>query len=416
MGTKRRVSAAVAATALAASVAVSAASGAHGADPGISPTSISIGGTFPLTGAAALFKTIPFAEKAYFDYVNDHGGVNGRKITFEILDDTYDPSRTVPLTQQLVEQDHVFADFGSIGTAPNLAIRGYLNTKRVPQVGIATGDSFWGFSYKEHPWTIGWEPDFPGEGKLYGTYMVANMPGARVGVLYQNDAFGKNYYAGLRVGMGAKKTQIVSAQSYDPTQTALTQQILALKAAGADTLVIFAIPTQTIVALATATKVGWAPSTTFVGSVSANRLFLLAAAASGATVDGVISTAYLDSASDPAQANTRGVRLGTSILTKYAPALLPSWKQGDGNVMYGLGDAWTFVYALQHAGRNPTRASLMHAYRSMNTNRNPFLYPGIKLQTSATDNFPIEQEILIKWQGGATGDWKPFGKLYDHLR
>jgi ABC-type branched-subunit amino acid transport system substrate-binding protein len=415
MGKKGRILAALAGAAVVAGVAVTAAGGAPRATPGLTASEIKIGGTFPLTGVASLYKTIPAAEKAYFDYVNDKGGVNGRKITFEILDDSYDPSKTVPLTQQLVEQDHVFADFGSLGTAPNLSVWGYLNSHKVPHLGLATGDSYWGFSYKKYPWTVGWQPDYPGEGKVYGAYIVKNMPNAKVGVLYQNDAFGKNYYAGLRVGMGAKKSQIVSAQSYDPGQTTLTQQILALKAAGADTLVIFALPTQTIVSLATAAKVGWSPAV-FLGNVSANRIFMLAAAASGANVDGVISTSYLDSSTYAAQAHTPGVTLGTDILTKYAPSLMPSWQRGDANVMYGLGQGWTFVYALQHAGKNPTRAGLVKAYKSLNTAKNPFVYPGIKLQTSATDNFPIEQEVLIKWSGGASGDWAPVGKLIDHVR
>ena len=415
MGVKRKALTAMAAAALMAGIAASAAPGAHRADPGITATSIKIGGTFPLTGVASLYKTIPFAEKAYFDYTNEQGGVNGRKITFEILDDSYDPSKTVPLTQQLVEQDQVFADFGSLGTAPNLSVWGYLNQHKVPHLGLATGDSYWGFSAKRYPWTVGWQPDYPGEGKVYGQYIVKNMPSAKVGVLFQNDAFGKNYYAGLRVGMGAKKSQIVSAQSYDPSQTTLTQQILALKSAGADTLVIFALPTQTIVSLVTAGKVGWSPQV-FLGNVSANRVFMLAAGASGASLDGVISTSYLDSSSYAAQANTTGVKLGTDILTKYAPSLLPSWKNGDANVMYGLAQGWTFVNALSRAGKNPTRASIVKAYKTLNTSKNPFVYPGIKLQTSATDNFPIEQETLIKWQGGATGDWAPFGKLYDHVR
>src|SRR5205823_8905035 len=140
---------------------------------------------------------------------------NGRKITFDIHDDAYDPSKTVPLTQQHVEQDKFFAVFWSLGTAPNLAIWSYLNGKKVPQVGIATGDSYWGFSYKKYPWTVGYQPDYPGEAKIYGKYIVANVPNAKIGVLYQNDAYGKNYYAGLRVGLGAKKEEIVSAQSYD---------------------------------------------------------------------------------------------------------------------------------------------------------------------------------------------------------
>ena len=416
MGMKGRMLAAFAGALVVAAVAVTVAFGARQADPGVTATSVTIGGTFPLTGVASLYKTIPAAEKAYFDYVNDHGGVNGRKINFDILDDGYNPAQTVPLTQQLVEQTKVFADFGSLGTPSNLSIWGYLNSNKVPQVLIATGDSYWGFSYKKYPWTIGWQPDYPGEGKIYGKYLDAKMPSAKIGVLYQNDAFGKNYYAGLRVGLGAKKSNVVSAQSYDPSQTNVTQQILALKSAGANVLVIFALPTQAITALVTATKVGWTPDATLLGNVSANRLFLLAAAANGANVDGVISSAYTVSSTYAPQANLPGVKLAKAIISQYAPSLSTSLAEGDGNVIYGLGAAWTFVYALQHAGKTPTRAGLMAALKSMHNVNNPFTYPGIRMNTSATDNFPIEQEILVKWAGGAGGDWTPFGSLYSGVR
>ena len=414
MGMKGRILAMFAGAAIVAGIAVTAAAGAQRLDPGVTSSSIKIGGTFPLTGPASLYKTIPAAEKAYFDYVNDHGGVNGRKIDFTILDDGYDPSKTVPLVQQLVEQNNVFAVYGSLGTAPGLATWGYLNSKKVPQVLLATGDSYWGFSAKKYPWTTGWQPDYPGEAKAYGRYIVAKMPNAKIGVLYQADSYGRNYYAGLRVGLGAKKTNIVDAESYDVTNPSLTQQILALKSKGADTFVVFATPTPTITALVTAAKVGWTPTATFINNVSANRLFLLAAAAAGASVDGVISTAYL--ASSTTQTSLAGVKLATSIINQYAPSLLPSFQRGDGNVMYGFGSAWTFVYALQHAGNTPTRAGLLKALKSLNTGGNPFVYPGIKLQTSAKDNFPIEQEIMIKWAGGATGDWAPFGKLIGNVR
>lgn len=413
MGMKRRLLAVLAGMAIVAASAVTAASGARQADPGITSTSIKIGGTFPLTGVASLYKTIPAAEKAYYDYVNDHGGVNGRKIDFTILDDAYDPSKTVPLAQQLVQQTKVFAVVGSLGTAPGLATWGYLNQNKVPQVLLATGDSYWGFSYKKYPWTTGWQPDYPGEAKLYGRYIVQNMPNAKIGVLYQNDAYGKNYYAGLRVGLGAKKSNIVDAESYDVTNPSLTQQILALKSKGADTFVVFATPSPTITALVTATKVGWSPAT-FINNVSANRLFLLAAAANGANVDGVISSTYV--ASSTTQRTLAGVRLAGQILDQYAPSLKASFDRGDSNIMYGFGVAWTFVYALQHAGKNPTRVSLMKALHNLNTSKNPFVYPGIKLQTSAKDNFPIEQDILMKWAGGATGDWQTFGNLVGRIR
>jgi len=414
MGRKGKIFAAVAGAALVAGIAVTAAFGAHHATPGITATEIKIGGTFPLTGAASLYKTIPAAEKAYFDYVNDHGGVNGRKINFEILDDGYDPSRTVPAATQLVEKDGVFAVFGSLGTAPTLATWGYLNSHKVPQVLVATGDSYWGFSRKKYPWTIGWQPDYPGEAKVYGRYIAAKIPNAKIGVLYQNDAYGKNYYAGLRVGLGEAKAKIVDAESYDATNPSVQQQIIALRSKGADTLVVFATPVPTITALATAKAVGWTPTTKYINNVSANRLFMLSAASKGANVDGVISTTY--TASSTTQKDLPGVKLAQALVNQYAPSLQTSFAAGDGNIIYGFGVAWTFVYALQHSGKNPTRASLMAALHNLNTSKNPFVYPGIKLQTSAKDNFPIEQEIMIKWAGGGTGDWQPVGKLLNGIR
>jgi branched-chain amino acid transport system substrate-binding protein len=412
MGMKGKVLALVAGAAVVAAVAVTAASGATRTDPGITSDSILIGGTFPLTGFASLYKTIPAAEKAYFDYVNDtQGGVNGRKINFEILDDAYDPSKTVPLTQQLVEKDKVFAVVGSLGTPSGLSVWDYLNKNKVPQMFLASGDSYWGFSAKKYPWTIGWQPDYPGEAKQYGKMIATSTPTAKIGVLYQNDAFGKNYYAGLRVGLGQKKELIVDAESYDITQSNVTQQILAMKAKGADTLVIFATPPAAITALVTATKVGWNPKATYLGNVSANRLFMLAAAGNGANVDGVISTGY--TASSTTQKTLPGVQLAAQIIAKYAPALQASFDRGDGNIIYGLGVAYTFVQALKQAGKNPTRASLMNAAHHMNF-ANPFTYPGVKIQTNwpaGHDNFPIQSEIVTKWQGGATGDWVPQGKL-----
>jgi branched-chain amino acid transport system substrate-binding protein len=410
---KGRILALAAGAAIVATVAVTAASGARQADPGVTATSIKIGGTFPLTGPASLYKTIPAAEKAYFDYVNDNGGVNGRKIDFQIVDDAYDPSKTVPATQKLVETDKIFANYGSLGTAPNLAIWDYLNKNKVPHVLLATGDSYWGFSYKKYPWTIGYQTDYPGEGKIYGRYINKNMPGAKVGVLYQNDAFGKNYLAGLRVGLGVEgKSKIVSAQPFDLAAGNVTQQMLALKASGADTLVIFATPTPTIQAYVTAPKIGWTPANVIVNNVSAVPTFMKLAAANGGKVDGSISVSYtIDPVNFP---DSAGVKLGKDILAKYAPTL------DVGNTLnwYGLSSAWTMVYALKNAGKTPTRAGLMRAFKSLDPAKakNPFLYPGVGLKTSTKDNFPLEQEILIKWSGGATGNWTPFGALYNNVR
>ena len=425
MGMKAKILAVLAGAAAIAAVAATTASGAVKADPGITSTSITIGGTFPLTGVASLYRTIPAAEKAYFDYLNDtKGGVNGRKINFLIKDDAYDPSKTVPLAQQLVESDNVFAIFGSLGTAPGLATWGYTNAKKVPHVFLATGDSYWGFCHfskcggKKYPYTIGWQPDYPGEAKQYGKYIAANYPSGKVGVLYQNDAFGKNYYAGLRAGLGAKKSNVVGAESYDATQTNLTQQILSLKSKGADILAIFATPSPAITALVTATKVGWTRQATFLGNVSANRLFLLSAAANGADVNGVISTTYVKSPT--VNKTDAGMALAGQIIDKYAPSLRASFDRGDTNIVYGLGVAWTFAYALQKAGKNPTRATLVKALENMNTTGNPFVQAGTRIKTTSLgkkkDAFPIEQEVMIKWGGGASGDWAPFGRLLSGIR
>ena len=422
MGMKDRLLAVLAGLAAVAAVAVSAAGGAVKADPGITATTIKIGGTFPLTGPASLYKTIPVAEKAYYDYVNDHGGVNGRKIDFTILDDGYDPSKTVPLAQQLVEKDKVFAVVGSLGTAPNLATWGYYNKNKVPQVLVATGDAYWGNCVHHacqgstKPWTLGWQPTYPGEAKLYAKYILAHKANAKIGVLYQNDAYGKNYLTGLKTGLGSHASQIVDAESYnfgDPAQV-IGAHVVALRAHGADTFVIFATPTATIQALVARTLTGWTSALTLVNNVSSNRVFELAATKSGANLDGIISTTYV--ASQTLQPNLPGMKLGKRIIHTYAPTLDDDYAAGDLNLVYGLGSAWTFVYALKHAGKNPTRTSLMKALRTMNTSKNPFVYPGITLKTSKKRTFPMEQLQMIKWSGGAAGDWHPFGKLLSGVK
>src|SRR5581483_10942816 len=383
------------------------------ATPGVTAKTIHVGGTFPLTGVASAYKTIPAAESAYFAYVNAHGGVNGRKIDFTVVDDAYNPAETVPAVQKLVEQDKVFALFGSLGTATSLATWGYTNQHKVPQVFLASGDAYWGFCAHKacagspKPYTIGWQPDYASEGRMYGKYIAANIPNAKIGILFQNDAFGKNYITGMQQGLGAKKSEIVDTEGFAATDTTVTQQVLALKAKGANVYFIAATPAQAIAALVTATKIGWAP-TTFLANVSNIRPFLLVAASNGANLDGLISSSYLPNWN---QQNLPGMKLVKSIVGTYAPDLSSDLAQGDSNIVYGMAVAWTFVYALEHAGKNPTRASLETALHSMNTSKNPFVYPGLVIKTSRTDNFPIEQLIMTKWSGGASGGMLGVGKL-----
>ena len=410
---RKRVAVLVSLTALVLGAAGAAvATGATSADPGVTATTIKLGGTFPLTGPAALYGTIPVAANAYFNYVNDHGGVNGRKIKFVFYDDAYDPSQTVAMTQKLVGSDRIFADYLSLGTAMNLAIRPYLNRQKIPQVLISTGDSYWAAQYRQFPWTIGYQPDYPGEAKIYAKFINAKVPQAKIGVLYQNDAYGQNYLNALKQGLGAKGAKkIVDAEGYDVNAPDVVQQLLKLKASGANVFVDFATPSSSIKALATATHVGWHPAAIFVNNISASTNFMVLAAKAGADVNRVITATWIKNAPDPAMAKDAGVKLYKSILARYYAKADVS----DQNVYNAISNAWTMVYALKHAGNPPTRAGLMHALTHLNV-VNPFLVKGIVLRTTPTERFPVDQLTLARWQGGVEGGWNYFGHLYSNAR
>jgi len=333
MTSRTRLSLVVALLVLGAVVVASAVASTSAAQvPGVTAKTITIGGTFPLTGPAQLYGVIPKAENAYFQYVNAHGGVNGRKINFKYYDDGYNPAMTVPLTHKLVQQDKVFAVYGSLGTAPTLATRDYLNKAGVPQVLVATGDSYWGAQYKKYPWTIGFQPDYPGESRVYGQFINAKVPQAKIGVLMQDDAYGQNYYNGLLQGLGDSKSKIVDVEKYDATQTDVSQQVFKLKAAGANVFALFALPTQTITALVVATKIGWHP-VTFINNVSSSPLFMGLAQKSGADVQNDITATYIyDVWNNP---DTATSKLYKSILSQYDSGADPL----DANNVYGVANA-----------------------------------------------------------------------------
>jgi branched-chain amino acid transport system substrate-binding protein len=404
-----------------AAVAGTAAASHSSKTPGVSKHQVVIGGTFPYSGPAALYKTIPAAEQAYYDYVNAKGGVFRRKIKDITINDEYNPAETVPAVKKLVEQNHVFAIVGSLGTAPGLATWGYLNKRHVPHVLLATGDAYWGNcvhkacpgagSTSAKPWTMGWQPDYPGEAKVYAKYILQHKPNAKIGVLYQDDAYGRNYLNGLRTGLGSHKSQIVDAQSYSVTDsgTVVGSHVVHLATSGADVFVIFATPSASIAALATEGQIpNWHPLT-ILNNVSANRVFMGIAAKNGANLNGLLSTNYLASATT--QANLAGIKLAKKIIHKYAPELDESLAGGDSNIVYGLSVAWTFTHELKRAGKHPTRKSLMKALRTMNEKNNPFVYPGMVVKTSKKRTFPMQQLVFIKWSGGATGDWHATGKV-----
>ena len=401
--------------AVAALLAVPAAGARPSDTPGVTATQILLGATGPLSGSESQYQPVLSGAQAYFSYVNDHGGVLGRKIVYKVEDDQYDPAQTVGLTQKLVEQDKVFADYGSLGTAPVLATRAYLNQRKVPQVLVATGDSYWGSQYKQYPWTIGWQPDYPGEAKIYAQFILAKVPQAKIGILYQNDAYGLNYLNAFKSALGSSgQAKIVSAQSYDVTATTVTQQVVALKSAGANTFMIFATPTPTIQALVVATKIGWHP-TEFINSVSAVEVFQALAAKAGASVDGAISVGYGLDPNVPAQTSLPGVALAKQILDTYDRGATVF------NILniYGLSSAWTMVEALKNAGSPPTRAGLLNALTHLNLSNNPWLIRGIKEKTSPTDHYPIDQLFLTRYHSGGPagiGYWDPFGRTYSNAR
>ncbi len=396
-------------------LAVPGAFGGAAQTPGVTSKSITIGGTFPLTGPAAAYAPIPIGMKAYFSYINSRRGpdgkrgVMGRQIIWKYYDDAYNPANTVQLTRRLVEQDKVFATVGQLGTEQNLAVRGYLNQQKVPQALVSTGASYWGTQYKEFPWTIGWQPDYIAEGRIYGLHIKQNFNGKKIAVLYQNDDYGKDYLYGLRVALGKNyaDSNIVAQEPYEVTATSVASQMTRIKASGATIFVILATPTPTIRTYATGKALGYNPEQIYLNSVSATAAFLnIAVGSAGAAyVNGSLSVAYLKDPSSPTWNNDAAMKLYRQIMAKYAP----SANANDVLYFYGVAKAETFVQALYKAGKNPTRAGLMAALLSLNST-NKFALPGVKLKTSKTDHWIISQMQLQKY---TSPDWKLQGKLIE---
>ena len=373
-------------------------------DIGITSDSILLGNTIAQSGAAAAYGTIGNAELAYFTYINGQGGVNGRKINFKILDDAYNPAQTVPLTKQLVEQDQVFAMFSGLGTQAQTSVREYLNAKKVPQLFVATGATTFNKDFGSNQWTLGWQPPYQGEAHIYAKDVLANHANAKIGVLYQNDDYGQDYLKGLKDGLGDKTSMIVGSESYDVTAANTAAQLTKLKAAGADTLFIFATPGFTIKSLVTVTLLHWEP-TIYLNSVSNPQVYMGIAAKSGAANKNVTSVGYLKDPTDPQWANDEGMKLYKTVIANCATC-----KPEDGFNLYGVAVAYTMVDVLKQAGSNMTRANVMKIASSQLNETNPFALPGVKIQTTSSDHFPIMQEQVITWAG--TG-WKLQGSLID---
>jgi branched-chain amino acid transport system substrate-binding protein len=405
--------------AVAASVVTLAACGgsntpAAQTDVGVTSNSILLGNTIAQSGPAAAYGTIANAENAYFTYVNNtQGGVNGRKITFKILDDGYNPAQTVTLTKQLVEQDQVFAMFSGLGTQDQTSVRDYLNQKKVPQLFVATGATTFMADYGKPStsdssitwnYTIGWQPPYQGEGRIYAKDILANHASAKIGVLYQNDDYGQDYLKGLTDGLGSNASMIVDKESYDVTAASTVSQLVKLKASGVDTLFLFTTPGFTIPALVTVTKIGWAPQI-YLNSVSNPQVYMGIAAKNGAALKNVTSVGYIKDPTDPQWASDSGMQLYKTVI-----ANCTTCNVNDGFNIYGVAVAYTMVDVLKQAGNVMTRANVVSIATSGLNETNPFLLPGVVVKTTSSDHFPITQEQVITWNG--TG-WTLQGSLID---
>jgi branched-chain amino acid transport system substrate-binding protein len=393
-----------------AAIGATAATAGSSSDPGVTADTILLGGTTPLSGSAAAYASVARGAEAYFKYVNARGGVNGRKIEYKYVDDAYNPAQTVQATRQLVEQDKVFAVFNSLGTEHNEAIRDYLNAAKVPQLFAASGATTWGADVEKYPYTIGFQPSYQAEGWVYGKFLARTQPGARIAVLFQNDAYGKDLLGGIKRGLARSKGKVVAAQPYEVTAADVGSQVAKLKSSGANTFAIFATPKFAIQAYVFANKLGWRPKTTIVNAVGSASNIMLLASEGGANkvVPGSLSIQFLKDPTDSKWAKDKTMLLYRQIMKQY----LPSGNANDVYHVYGMASAWTAVEALKRSGKEPTREGLVKAVTNMNLSNNPFLLPGIGLRTAGTgDHFPIEQMVLQRY--GKTG-WKAFGGLWGY--
>ncbi len=399
---------AVATLVVAAVLGVSAATAGGKADPGVTADKVVLGGTAPLSGVAAAYASVARGAAAYFAYANAAGGVAGRQIEYRYLDDAYNPAQTVQATRQLVEQDGVFAIFNALGTEHNEAIREYLNAQKVPQLFSATGATTFGADSARYPYTIGFQPSYSSEGWVLGRYVARTAPGRKIAVLFQNDSYGKDLLAGLKKGLARSKSKVVAAEPYEATAADVASQIAKLKASGADSLAIFATPKFAIQTIVIANKLGWKPKLTLMNAVSSASNIMLLASEGGTNplVEGAISIVFLKDPTDPQWAKDKTMALYRQIMATHAAGA----NVNDVYHLYGMAVAWTTVDVLKKIGTDLTRERLVQAVGTMKITGNPFLLPGITLQTNGTaDHFPIEQMVLQKW---GKGSWKSFGGIW----
>jgi len=371
-------------------------------DPGASDTEIKIGNTNPYSGPASAYGTIGKTIEAYFKKVNAEGGINGRKITFISYDDGYSPPKTVEQARKLVESDEVLLLFQTLGTPSNTAIHKYMNSKKVPQLFVATGATKWG-DPKNFPWTMGWQPNYQSEGRIYAEYLLKNHPNGKIGILFQNDDYGKDYVKGIKDGLGAKaKTMIVSELPYETSDPTVDSQIINLKASGADVFFNVTTPKFAAQAIKKAHEIGWNP-VHLLNNVSNSVGSVLKPAGLEAS-KGILSTQYLKDPTDPSFDNDAGKKEWAAFMDKY----YPDGDKASSFTVYGYTVAQTLVQVLKQCGDNLTRENVMKHAASLKNLELPMLLPGIKVNTSDKDFFPIKQMQMEKFNGDR---WELFGPV-----
>ncbi|HEY0851472.1 MAG TPA: ABC transporter substrate-binding protein [Bradyrhizobium sp.] len=371
-------------------------------DTGATDTEIKIGNIMPYSGPASAYGVIGKTEEAYFRKINAEGGINGRKINFITYDDAYSPPKTVEQARKLVESDEVFLVFNSLGTPPNTAIQKYMNTKKVPQLFVATGATKWN-DPKDFPWTMGWQPNYQSESQIYAKYILKNYPNGKIAILYQNDDYGRDYVKGLKDGLGSKAaSMIVIEDSYEVSEPTIDTHIVKLKASGADIFFNVTTPKFAAQAIKKNMEVGWKP-VHFLNNVSASIGSVMKPAGFENSQD-IISSAYLKDPNDPQWKDDAAMKAWNEFLDKYYPEA----NRADGSVMYAYIVAQGLEHVLKACGDDLTRANVMKQAANIRNFEPRGLLPGVKVNTSPTDFAPLSQLQLMRFKGET---WELFGDV-----
>jgi len=370
-------------------------------DPGASDSEIRIGNIMPYSGPASSYAVIGKSEAAYFNKVNAEGGINGRRITFISYDDGYSPPKAIEQARKLVEDDEVLLIFESLGTSSNAAIQKYMNARKVPQLFVASGATRWG-DPKNFPWTMGWQPNYQSEGHIYAKYILEHYPNGKIAVFWQNDDAGKDQFKGLKDGLGDKAGMIIADKSYEVSDPSIDSQIVALHDSGADIFFSWAAPKGSAQAIRKVGELGWKPVFFLVSTATTVATVLKPAGLQYAK--GIISTSFLKDPTDPTWKDDPGVRAWRDFMDQY----YPDGDKLNANNVYGYVLAQNMVQVLKQCGDDLTRENVMRQAANLKDFSTDLMLPGIKVNTSPTDYFPVEQMQLMQFDGQS---WQLFGDI-----